>query len=85
MSDNYDMNFADIQAVALSVLTDFRVLLCAVFVVLYLRFIYYVVGYRKKVPKPAKKKYPVVSNAPQEEQNAEQSTDDTSDSDDVIV
>lgn len=57
------MNLSDIQDVALKVLFDFRTILCAVFVVLYLNFIYYVIGYRKKPPK-AKKKKAVVAAAP---------------------
>lgn len=78
------MNLSEIQAVALSVLGDFRVILAALFVIFYLQFIYFVVGYKKKPPVVKLKKKPIVVEAPAEEQS-EDADSENDDSDDVLV
>jgi len=49
------MNFSEVQDIMQYVFTDFRVILCTIFVIAYLHLIVYIAHYRKK-PKPLNKK-----------------------------
>lgn len=71
MSDNYDMNFSEVQDVIQGVFTDFRVILCTICVIAYLNLIAYIVNYRKKPKKFSKKKLKAVqASVKKEEQEA---------------
>ena len=71
MSDNYDMNFSEVQDVVQGVFTDFRVILCTICVIAYLNLIAYIVNYRKKPRKFSKKKLKAVqASVKKEDQEA---------------
>ena len=71
MSDNYDMNFSEVQDVIQGVFTDFRVILCTICVIAYLELIAYIVNYRKKPKRFSKKKLKAIqASVKKEEQEA---------------
>ena len=66
-ADNYDMNLNEVQVVAVRVLTDFRVIICAVCVFLYLSMVCNICNYRKKPRKVKVQKHVKVAPAPKKE------------------
>ncbi|MCQ2595557.1 MAG: hypothetical protein MJ196_09870 [Treponemataceae bacterium] len=66
------MNFNEVQAVTVGVLTDFRVIICAVCVFLYLSMVCSICNYRKKPRKAKVQKARVVAAAPKETEEKEE-------------
>ena len=75
MSDNYDMNFSEVQDVIQGVFTDFRVILCTICVIAYLELIAYIVNYHKKPKRFSKKKLKAIQASVKKEQQGTDSTD----------
>lgn len=75
MSDNYDMNFSEVQDVIQGVFTDFRVILCTICVIAYLELIAYIVNYHKKPKRFSKKKLKAIQASVKKEEQETGSTD----------
>ncbi len=65
------MNFTEVQDVIQGVFTDFRVILCTIFVIAYLDLIAYIVNYQKKPKKVTKKKSKPVVQPAEKTENTE--------------
>lgn len=74
------MNFSEVQDVIQGVFTDFRVILCTIFVIAYLHLIVYIVCYHKKPKQFSKKKLKAVQESVKkdEQEAAEQQTAEAS-------
>ncbi len=66
------MNFNEVQAVTIGVLTDFRVIICAICVFVYLSMVCSICNYRKKPRKAKVQKARVVTTTKKEPEESEE-------------